>query len=366
MKRKIFMVLISAMLAFNLVACGTDNTVDVSREQLSGIQGETDVIRWVRGHSGNPMMSMARSNGYLEEYDLNVEEIPMQTTKDSFSALSSDKIDIISNAGTGGPLQRIAVGEDVVIFGGHMVSGSVKLIGPYGSTFNGVEDFVGKSVAGAGISSYQFSGPLLDLGYDPVNDVKWVNMEAADVIAAVIKGEVDYGVVGTEMVQKIYEMEQQEALEVLADSNEIVENYSCCRMETDLGFIKKNPKTVKNLLKALIRGQKDYEANPEKAVEIVSKELDAPADFVEAYITDSGYILHVDPLYNSCDRAWKWFDEMRLLDENAKNINLKEHVRVDIYKEALDEVIAEVGDEDPEYWEGVVKYFEENNSMYYE
>ncbi len=369
MKKNILLIMLCAILALSMVGCNASNKEEKTDEKKENItkeesNSEVDVIRWVRGHAGNPMMSMARENGYLDEYGIKVEEIPMQTTKDSFAALSSDKIDIISNAGTGTPLQYIASGEDVAIFGGHMVSGSVKLIGPPDAKFDGVEDLIGKTVA-AGPQSFQLSGPLIDKGHDPVKDVNWVSMEAADTIAAVVKGEIDYGMVGTEMTQKIYEMEKQGTLKVLIDSNELVKNYSCCRMETNSKFIKDNPETTKKLLKALIRGQKDFVDNPEKAVDLISKEIDSPKDFVEAYTYDPGYILHVDPLYNSCVRAWDWFDKMGLLDENAKNINLKDYIYVDIYKEALDEVIEEVGEEDPEYWKTVVKYFEDNNSLYY-
>ncbi|MDY6065721.1 MAG: hypothetical protein SPI59_05265, partial [Finegoldia sp.] len=71
-------------------------------------------------------------------------------------------------------------------------------------------------------------------------------------------------------------------------------------------------------------------------------------------------------LYNSCVRAWGYLDELGFLDENAKNIDLRDHIDVDLYKEALDEVIEEVGDEDPEYWQEQVDYFNKYNSMYYD
>ena len=144
-----------------------------------------------------------------------------------------------------------------------------------------------------------------------------------------------------------------------------MDKYSCCRMETAERFIKDKPNTTKALIKALLRGMRDFEKDPEGASKLLAEELDVPIDFVDAYVLDEGYEIHPDPLYNSCVRAWAYLDELGFLDENAKNIDLRDYILCDIYKEALDEVIEEVGDEDPEYWEKQKKYFEENNSMYY-
>ena len=111
---------------------------------------------------------------------------------------------------------------------------------------------------------------------------------------------------------------------------------------------------------------RDFEKNPEEASALLAKELDVPIEFVEAYVLDEGYEIHPDPLYNSCVRAWYYLDELGMMDDNVKNIDLREYVLVDLYKEALDEVIEEVGDEDPEYWEKQVEYFEKHNSMYFD
>ncbi len=335
-----------------------------SKDFSSKLGSEDGVVRWVRGHSGNLMMTMATKNNYLEQYGLKVEQIPMQTTDESFAAVAGDQVDIVSNAGTSGPLQRIALGDDILIFGGHMVEGAVFIIGRPDSVWNGVESLVGKKVAGASASSYPITGLLLELGYDPKVDVDWIKAgNAAEATTILKSGGADYAVVGTELA---FQLKTDKELKELAKFGDIMDKYSCCRMETASRFIKNKPNTTKALIKALLRGMHDYTKDPSYASSLLAKELDVPVEFVEAYTLDSGYGIHPDPLYNSCVRAWAYIGELGLLDENAKNIDLRDYILCDLYKEALDEVIAEVGDEDPEYWAAQVKYFEENNSMYYD
>ena len=327
------------------------------------LNGEDGVVRWVRGHSGNLMMTMAEHNGYLDEYGLKVEQIPMQTTNESFSAVAGNQVDVVSNAGTATPLQRIAKGDDLRIFGGHMVEGAVFLIGRQDSEWKDMSSLVGKKVAGEP-SDYVLSGPLLEMGYDPIKDVQWVQVgKAADAVTALKGGAVDYASVGTELAHQV---KTDKTIKEIGKYGNLMDKYSCCRMETASRFIKDKPNTTKALIKALLRGMRDFEKDPKKASQLLADELDVPIEFVDAYVLDEGYEIHPDPLYNSCVRAWAYLDELGFLDENAKNIDLRDYITVDLYKEALDEVIKEVGDEDPEYWEKQKKYFDENNSMYYD
>ncbi len=327
------------------------------------LNGEDVVVRWVRGHSGNLMMTMAEHNGYLDEYGLKVEQIPMQTTNESFSAVAGNQVDVVSNAGTATPLQRIAKGDDLRIFGGHMVEGAVFLIGRQDSEWKDMSSLVGKKVAGEP-SDYVLSGPLLEMGYDPIKDVQWVQVgKAADAVTALKGGAVDYASVGTELAHQV---KTDKTIKEIGKYGNLMDKYSCCRMETASRFIKDKPNTTKALIKALLRGMRDFEKDPKKASQLLADELDVPIEFVDAYVLDEGYEIHPDPLYNSCVRAWAYLDELGFLDENAKNIDLRDYITVDLYKEALDEVIKEVGDEDPEYWEKQKKYFDENNSMYYD
>lgn len=380
MKNKKRLIALCLLMSMVMAGCapngdkGTDKSSGTKTEVASNakkgkhdfsdkLKGEDGVVRWVRGHSGNLMMTMAEHNGYLDEYGLKVQQIPMQTTNESFSAVAGNQVDIVSNAGTATPLQRIAKGDDLRIFGGHMVEGAVFLIGRPDAPWKDMSSLVGKKVAGEA-SDYVLSGPLLEMGYDPHKDVQWVQVgKAADAVTALKSGSVDYASVGTELAHQV---KTDKTIKEIAKYGDLMDKYSCCRMETASRFIKEKPNTTKALLKALLRGMRDYEKDPKAASQLLANELDVPYEFVEAYVTDAGYEINPDPLYNSCVRAWAYLDELGFLDKNAKNIDLRDYITVDLYKQALDEVIAEVGKEDPEYWAKQKKYFEDNNSMYFD
>ena len=340
-----------------------ENDEKIEKHDFSDkLKGEDGVVRWVRGHSGNLMMTMAEHNGYLEEYGLKVEQIPMQTTNESFAAVAGDQVDIISNAGTNEPLQRIATGDDIKIFGGHMVEGGMNLIALKETEYEDITSLVGKKLAD-NPSDYVISGLLLELGYDPFEDIEWNHLgSGADAVSAVKNGEVDFAMLGTSMA---YNSITDPSIKVVDKKGDLMDKYSCCRMETAGRFIENKPETTKALIKSLLRGMRDYEKDPEYASQLLADELDVPLEFVEAYTLDDGYEISPDPYYNSCVRAWAYLDELGFLDENAKNIDLRDYIMVDLYKEALLEVIEEVGDEDPEYWDAELENFEKYNSMYF-
>ena len=114
-----------------------------------------------------------------------------------------------------------------------------------------------------------------------------------------------------------------------------------------------------HILKALIRAQQYYEANKEESAQIMADGIGTDVDYVEAFMFNDHYLVHADPLKNSVVRAWNILDETGFLDENAKNINIEDHINTDIYEEALAEVIAEHGDEDPEFYDRMQQFYEE-------
>ena len=53
---------------------------------------------------------------------------------------------------------------------------------------------------------------------------------------------------------------------------------------------------------------------------------------------------------------------MGFIDQaDADKINIEDHINTELYKEALDEGVAEYHDEDPDFYDGRVKFFEEND-----
>ena len=318
---------------------------------------ETRVIRWGRGNSGNALVTIARKLGYFDEAGLTIEETPL----DGDSALSSlvgGHVDVLSNNGTNMPLRYISAGDKLTIFGGHMLTGCMPVIARKGTVWNGVEDLLGKKVASnAGV--YAVSGPLMDKGHDPKTEVEWVQIAVdSDKLAAVVNGRADYAVLGTGRMYAALSMKDQ--IEIMTYCSDLTPNYSCCRMETRDEFIQQNPTTIKLLLKCLIRAQCYYEAHKPEVVKMMAEELGTSEEYVAAYMMNEHYRIHVDPIRKPVFRAWDYMDRLGVL-EKAEGVKLEEHINTELYKAALDEVIAEHKSEAPEFYDRMLAFYEENN-----
>ena len=320
---------------------------------------EVSTVRWNWGTSANILVAVAMEKGYFEEYGLTIEFVNAGENSSAMTLLSTGQVDVVSNSGTASPLQNIAAGVDMTIFGGHMVQGCMPVIAKAGTEWNGVESLVGKTVA-ITPSYFAFTGALMDAGVeDPMTAVNWISgMGYGDALAAVQRGEVDYALQGT---QQNYTLQQLTDVEIMCYQSDVMPDYSCCRMECPTEFIQNNPITIKCILKALIRAQTYFEANKEECTQILADTIGADFDYVAAYMMNDHMKVHVDPLSNSIVRAWGILDKTGFLDENAKNINIEDHINTSIYEQALAECEAEFGAENPDFYAAMNAYYAANN-----
>ncbi len=324
---------------------------------------EVSLVKWNSGASGNVLLTIADKKGYFEEVGIKLEEVPATANASAMTLLSTGMVDVVSNAGTSNPLQQIAAGVDLTIFGGHMMTGAMPIIAKKGVEWHGVKDLVGKKFA-CNPSYFALTGAVMDLGYDkPLEALDWVVItNYNDALAAVIRGEVDYALQGTEQNYTIKNV-NKDNVSIMAYMSDIMPNYSCCRMEARTEFVKKNPITIKLIIKALLRAQSYYESHKEEAAVWHAEKIRAEKEFVEAYMFDEHYRVNADPLLKSIIRAWKILDATGFLSEKAKEINILDHVNVEIYEQALKEASEEYGSEAPEFYEKMKKFFEENNKL---
>lgn len=375
MKKRVLSLLLVMMMTFSLVACGgspaddaaEDNGAETKEEQTSEEKGETtgekpevSEIHWARANSGNILVTLAREKGYFDEVGLTVIEDPMASSSDALTALETGAVDVTSNQGTNNPLQFISTGSDFTIVGGYMLKG-MYLVAKAGTGFNDVKDFVGKKIAYAGVHPV-VGMAMLDADIDPTDEknVEWLTYSTnSDRLAAVVAGEADYAVLSGD---QLFAVGNNPDLEITCWLDDLVPNYGCCRMNMKTEFVEKNPVTVKLLLKCLIRAEQYYRANTEECVSILAKDIDADEDYVAAYLLNENYISSVDPCKQAIVKTWDGMIKMGFIDEaDIENINIEDHINTELYKEALDECVEEYHDEDPEFYDGRVEFFEANN-----
>ena len=73
------------------------------------------------------------------------------------------------------------------------------------------------------------------------------------------------------------------------------------------------------------------------------------------------YRIHVDPIRKPVERAWGYLDRIGIL-EKKDGVNLSDHLNITLYKAALDEVIAEHRSEDPEFYDRMLAFYNENDA----
>ena len=318
---------------------------------------EVNTIRWARANSGNVLVTLAKNNGYLKEYGIAIIEMPLNSAADAMTALSTKQVDVTSNQGTNNPLQFMAAGSDFTIVGGYMLKG-MYIVARKGTGWKGIGDLVGKKMATSKSQTW-VTGPLLAAGYS-LDDVIWLTYSTnSDRLAAVIAGEADYACLSGDLLFRVGNL--KDVIEIVAWADDLMPNYGCCRMNMHTDFVKANPITVKLTLKALIRAEQFLRSHPDESVKILAKELNASEEFVAAYLKNPNYVPSVDPVRHSIKATWDIMMKTGFLAPEAKDYDLDAHINTDLYKSALDELVAERRDEDPAFYDERVAFFKANN-----
>ena len=372
MKKRFLALLLAGTMAFSMTACGGGETAgdnanvesqqDTTEEGTKAEAPEQSVVTWNYGTSGNVLVTIAEEKGYFEAEGITIEPVQANANADAMTLLSTGKVNVVSNAGTSNPLQQIAAGVDITVFGGHMIEGCMPVIALPDTEWNGIESFVGQKVA-VNPSYFAFTGAVMELGHEnPLEAVEWtVYSDYNDALAAVVRGDVKYALMGTGQNLSVQQMAANNEIKIVSYQSEIMENYSCCRMVAQTEWINNNPNTVKAIVRALLRAQSYYEANKEEAVKLHAAKIEATEEYVAAYMMDDvHYFVSVDPLKSGVVRAWDILGKTGYLGEDCQ-IDILDHINTTLYEEALAEATELYGEEAPEFYANMKTFFDENN-----
>lgn len=78
-------------------------------------------------------MTIAEEKGYFEDEGIQIDPVEANANADAMTLLATGKVDVVSNAGTSNPLQQIASGVDISVFGGHMIEGCMPVVAKKGT-----------------------------------------------------------------------------------------------------------------------------------------------------------------------------------------------------------------------------------------
>lgn len=341
-----------------LLGCSNGTTGSAQKTGHAPSTREHTIIRLARNPSGHIFNAIADRQGYLKDEGITVVYVPTSSDAEVFEGMRTGSIDIASNSGTNLPLQHIAEGMDLTIFGGYLLTGCMPIIAKVDTPWTGLQSLIGKTMA-CEPNVYAVTGPLLDRGYDPLTQINWLETDTQEErIQAVLNGDADYALVGTGLN---YEVITNPELKIVTYAADILPAYSCCRVEARSGWLESNPNTVKSLLKAWIRAMAYYDSHHDETVELVADFLHEDEEYVRAYLDNPRCDLNIDPMKKSVERAWDYMDRLGLLDEAARQIDIDEHINTDLYKAALDECQEKYGAENPLFYERLQAQYARNN-----
>lgn len=233
------------------------------------------------------------------------------------------------------------------------------MIAKEGTKWNGIEDLVGKKIANPA-DNIPVVYSLIKAGYDPMKDVEWKNYNTnADKMAAVVSGEADYAILAG---FQLYPVKTTPGIEIVKYVDELLPAYGCCRMVMRSDFVKENPEVVKDLMKCLIRAEQWYQDNTDEVIKMLVKELNVSEEYVSEFINNPHYKLSADPGKLNIKNTWDTIVKIGLIeDENIDNERIENHINTELYKKALDECMKEHYDEDPEFYDDRIEFFEKND-----
>lgn len=380
-KRAVALTLSATLLTAGLVACGTsgasnDASSDVSNASVSdepagdvdtkedevAFDSEENTIRFAiqAGTIRTAIVILADKLGYYEEEGVNVELVDSNDATATLTSISSGKKDIdVYGQGIVPDLTFIANGSDLVIFEGTAAEGGAIVSRPEDvekfkdlANYEGVTAAMVRNETGWIVTRQA----LLDAGYD-VDSITLMEVDSqANAAQAVSKGEADIAFFPEEFVDRFSDLNIEEVMPV----GEISPMYVCCRQVTSSERLEQKHDAFVKFSKANLRAFKYFsdEANREEIVRILAEFSGQTEEFVNNYFFVNSTTLTLDPNKSGIETYYQALINSGYFEDDT-NVNVSAHINTEIYKTALDEIIAEYPDD--EFYQEQLEIFNEYN-----
>jgi sulfonate transport system substrate-binding protein len=136
------------------------------------------------------------------------------------------------------------------------------------------KDLKGKKVAVVkGSYAHHLLVLVLQQGGLTVNDIELINLSQADIATSIVNGNIDAAAVWEPLITKL---ESQGAVRVVADGTGIKKGVLVIIATSD--FASKKREQTKAILRAYQRGAQYIKSNPKEAAQLISADVNLPAD----------------------------------------------------------------------------------------
>ena len=294
---------------------------------------------------GHAKFFVAKEEGFFKDEGLDVQLIEFTNSADGLAALRANKLDL-GAFGTTAPLVHIAKGADISIIGGVMGEDAAIIARPEDAgAIHSVADLKGKKVATVRLATGDavFRGALNAAGINWKTDLQIFELKSPTaVLEAVKSGQVYAGVIWGP-----YDLRAEEqGLKVVIRSCTLQPGHPCCRLTVHTKDAQARREVWVHFVRAELRAEKFTYENHQKTIDDIAKYLKLDRGLIEhAYY--SGHLDQAsDPNLAGVQLFWDTMLKSGFIESKD---NISTHVRLDIYKQALDE-LAQQNPNDP-FWQ---------------
>ena len=323
----------------------SENTNETTKVETGTPEKKNISIGYVNS-TAHLLAFVAQEEGYFKEEGLNAELIQCSSSNELINSLESGKLDVafISSVSA---LTFQSQGHDVSIFGGAMTNGHGYVIKSEFADKDelGVEILKGRNVASVKNSVQDAELQILlknanieiGEGEDKVNIVYFDSQK--DAYASILNSNID----AASIYSPYASLAKSQGYKVVyyCAHEKALENQPCCRQVAKTSDLNNNPNTFIAIERAFIKAYHFSQEDHKGTIKDVKKYIDIEEDFIDTEVYGGYSISSPDP-----DKLGTIALKASIVDLGyTEDFDIEPHYNTDIYKKALDSILAENSDD---------------------
>ena len=329
--------------------CCKDGVADCcgdSAEAVLGAPEKADINIGYLNSTAHLLAFVAQEEGYFKEEGLKVTLTQFSSAAELVNGLESDKLDV-AFIGSVPTLTFQSQGHDVSIFGGAMTNGHGYVIKSEFADKDelGVEILKGRNVASVKNSVQDAELQILlknahieiGEGKDKVNIVYFDSQK--DAYAALLNSSID----AASVYSPYASLAKSQGYKVVyyCAHEKALENQPCCRQVAKTSALSSNPNTFTAVERAFIKAYHFTQSDHDKTIKDVKKYIDIDEEFIDTEVYGGYSVSSPDP-----DKQGTLTLKDTIIELGYTNdYDIEPYYNTDIYKKALDSILAENSDD---------------------
>ena len=323
----------------------SESTTETAKVEI-GSPEKTDINIGYLNSTAHLLAFVAAEEGYFKEEGLKVTLTQFSSASELINGIESDKLDV-AFIGSVPTLTFQSQGHEVSIFGGAMTNGHGYVIKSEFADKDeaGVEVLKGRNVASVKNSVQDAELQILlknanieiGEGADKVNIVYFDSQK--DAYAALLNSTI----YAASVYSPYASLAKSQGYKVVyyCAHEKALENQPCCRQVAKTSALSSTPNTFIAIERAFIKAYHFTQSDHEKTIKDVKKYIDIDEDFIDTEVYGGYSVSSPDP-----DKKGTLTLKDTIVDLGyTEDYDIESHYNTDIYKKALDSILAEGSDD---------------------